>query len=130
VGVRRIEDLVAWQLSREFKLAVYRLVKDHPRASSDLRYRDQLWQAASSGEANVDEGFHRYTAGEFVRFLSYARASVHEAVRRVADGIDRGHFTPVECDATLVLGRRAAAAIAGLQRSLKPFTRRGQRHRS
>jgi hypothetical protein len=54
-------------------------------------------------------------------FLSYARGSAAEAITRLQDGVDRGYFTQAACEDALVLGRRTAAAIAGLQRSLRPF---------
>jgi four helix bundle protein len=126
MGVKKVEDLIAFQLSRAFKLAVYAVVNGSSKASADFRYRDQLFDAASSGESNVDEGFHRYGAGEMVHFLSIARASIAEAKRRLADGVDRGHFEATAVAPALELGRRAGAALAGLQRSLKPFTRREQ----
>jgi hypothetical protein len=53
VGVRRVEDLAAYQLAVQFKLAVYEIVRAHGAAEGDLRYRDQLFDAASSGEANI-----------------------------------------------------------------------------
>ena len=121
MGVRRLEDLIAWQLSVEFKRAVYRLIRAHGRADRDFKYRSQLFDSASSAEANVVEGFERYRAREFRLFLSYARASNAEAQRWLADGIDRGHFTKEACEPVLVLGRRAGAAIARLQQSLEPF---------
>jgi len=121
VGVRRVEDLEAWQLARAFKLEVYRLVRSSEDARRDLRFRDQLFAAASSGEANVEEGFHRFRAGEMFLFLSYARASIGEARGRLRDGSDRGYYAADRASAALAIGARAAGAIAALQRSLRPY---------
>jgi four helix bundle protein len=115
-------------LAQAFKLEVYRLVEAHPAAKNDFKYRGQLFDAASGGEGNVDEGFQRYRAGEMRLFLSYARASISEAKRRVVDGVHRGYFPADACEPALTVGRRAGAAIAGLQRSLLPFVgRKGRR---
>jgi four helix bundle protein len=121
VGVSRVEDLVAYQLSLEFKRSVYALVRARAAAARDLRYRDQLFEAVSGASASIAEGFGRRTAKDFSLFLSYARGSIAEGITRVEDGVDRGHFAASDCADTLALGRRAAAAVAGLQRSLKPF---------
>ena len=56
------EELLAYQLSVDFKRAAYELVKTHPGAARDLRYRDQLSSAASAVTANIAEGFGRRTA--------------------------------------------------------------------
>jgi len=123
VGVRRLEDLVAYTLSVELRRAVYKLVRAHARADRDYRYRSQLFDSVSSTAANVAEGFGRRAVPEFCQFLSYARGSVNEAMNWVQDGVDRDYFSTEAASDAMTLGRRTAAAIAGLQRSLKPFLR-------
>lgn len=78
-------------------------------------------EAAASVESNVAEGFERYSAGEFARFLSFSRASAREALVRLQDGVDRGHFTPAEIAEGVELGNRAIAIITALKNSLGPF---------
>jgi len=121
MGVRRVEELHAWQLAHAFKREVYAVVRASADASGDFRFRGQLFEAASSGESNVEEGFHRYGAGEMLLFLSYARASIAEARGRLKDGVDRGYYGTADAERALALGARAAGAIAALQRSLRPF---------
>jgi hypothetical protein len=41
MGVKRIDELAAFQLAVSFKLEVYALVRLHPQASNDWRFRDQ-----------------------------------------------------------------------------------------
>ncbi len=62
MGVKKLEDLVAYQLAVEARKAVYALVRKHARADQDFRYRDQLFDAAASVEANIAEGWRRYAA--------------------------------------------------------------------
>jgi four helix bundle protein len=121
VGVRRVEELDAFRLAVEFRQAVYGLVRQHPNANRDLRFRDQLFDAAAGAAVNLAEGFNRRTLPEFRQFLSYERSSVAEALTWIDGGIDRGHFARASADSAIALGRRCAGAIAALQRSLKPF---------
>ena len=90
MGVKKLEELTAWRVAREFKLEVYRVVRSSPAANGDLRLRSQLLEAVASVESNVAEGFERYSAGEFARFLSFSRASAREALVRLQDGVDPG----------------------------------------
>ena len=121
MGVRRIEDLVAYTLSVELRRAVYQLARAHAAVSRDYRYRDQLFGAAASTAANIAEGFGRRTTVEFCRFLAYARGSVGETQNWLQDGVDRGYFSEAAAADAITLSRRTAAAVAGLQRSLRPF---------
>lgn len=121
VGVRRVEDLVAWQLAVEFKQEVYRLLRRSPAALGDYRYRSQLREAVASTESNLVEGFHRHTAPQFIQFLSYARGSHAEAETRLKDGIAREYFSPESCSEALQLAKRCGQAILKLIQSLKPF---------
>lgn len=121
MGFSKIEEVIAYQLAREFKLRVYRLVREHPKAERDAEYCAQLFDAVRSGQANVREGFKRYKAPVFYLFLSYSRSSIEEAIGWLADGIESGYFTEAEVASVAALGYRAIGATAALQRSLKKF---------
>jgi len=47
MGAKRVEDLIVWQLANELKIKVYDLTETGP-ASKDLKFRDDLRDAASS----------------------------------------------------------------------------------
>jgi four helix bundle protein len=121
VGVTRHEDLIAFQLAEAFKNAIYLLVRNHPSAAGDFHYKDQLFQASSGPPAHIAEGFARRRPKEFAHYLSYARGSIAEAQTRLMDGVDRGHFGDSEIAEARELGRRAIAAVAGLQRAIAQF---------
>lgn len=118
MGARRIEDLIAWQLAHAFKLEVYGLLKSTPAAMEDYRFRDQLRASAASVGMNIGEGFRRYRAREFSRYLTIALASLGEATLWLRDGVDRGHFPEGACDAALALARRCHIATVRLKHSL------------
>jgi four helix bundle protein len=124
VAVRKLDDLVAFQLAADFKRRVYQLVREHPAAQRDFRYCGQLFDAASSVEANIAEGWRRFVAREMCQFLRYSLASLEEAKRRVIDGIHRGYFTDEDCRDVLTLGDRCGAATMALWHSLQPFAGR------
>ena len=113
----QLHDLVAFQLARQFKREVYRLLTEHP-GDRDYRYAGQLRGSASSVEANIAEGFYRVSPREFARFLLIARGSLGEAEVRIADGIDRGYFTDADCAAAYLLMKRTGAAIMALRKSV------------
>jgi four helix bundle protein len=129
---KTLQELAAFQLSRRFKLEVYRLFRTHPEARKDLNFFSQLREAVRSGEANVAEGWRRFGARDMSRFLRFALASNEEAQVRLRDGIDCEYFTEAECELAFELGRRSGAAIMGLLKSLDdlpPSTPRQPRKR-
>ena len=110
----------------DFKLEVYRLIRESPGASRDFRFQNQLSDAAASVEACLAEGWHRYVAGEFVTFLRYSRASLGEAERWLHDGVARRYFEPTTISSALDTASRCGAAITNLRKSLEPFTKKGK----
>jgi hypothetical protein len=90
--VKKRDELMAYQLCVRFKRGVYALVRKHPEAYRDYKWREQLWSAVADAE---------------------------EAQRRLIDGVHRGYYTEAECEPVLVLGRRSGAATMGLLRSLQ-----------
>jgi four helix bundle protein len=92
-GVKRYEDLEAWQIADELKLEVYTLTATGP-ASADLEYRNQIRASAASSTKNIAEGFGRFRPADNARFVEFAVSSTMETKDSLKDGVDRGHFTP------------------------------------
>jgi four helix bundle protein len=128
---KTLEELFAYQLARQFKIEVYRLLREHPEARKDLKFWSQLRSSARSSESNTAEGWKRYGRREMAHFLNIALASNEEAKGLVQDGIDSGFFRQTECEKAFELGRRAGAAIHALMKSIErlpwPPPRRGSR---
>jgi carbamoyl-phosphate synthase large subunit len=118
MGVSRLEDLVAWQLAHAFKVEIYALIDRTPRVANDPHFRNQLRDAAASVGMNIGEGFHRFGAREFRRFLSIAIASLAEATLWLRDGIDRRHFDESACQTAFNLSKRCRVAAIRLHQSL------------
>jgi four helix bundle protein len=121
MGVKRLEDLIAFKEAVAFKVEVYALVRRSAGADRDFRYRDQLFDAASSVEANMAEGWRRFGAMDMIRFLRYATGSLEEARVRLLDGADRGYFSPEACESALTHAARCGAATTNLIKSLHRF---------
>ena len=93
MGVRRYEDLEAWQLADELKREVYALTEAGPTLK-DFEFRNQIRGSASSSTKNIAEGFGRFRPADFARFMEFAVSSAMETKDSLKDGVDRGHFTP------------------------------------
>ena len=92
-GVRRYEDLEAWQIADELKREVYALTETGP-ASNDLEFRNQIRASAASATKNIAEGFGRFRPADNARFVEFSVASTMETKDSLKDGVDRGHFSP------------------------------------
>jgi four helix bundle protein len=113
VGVRRYEDLQAWQLATAVKERVIRRTLEP--AWQDHRWlRDQLRKAASSGCVNIAEGFSRYQPKDFARFLVIAKSSLSEVIEHLADAQRMGLLDPLEVQEMQSLARRARGATTRL----------------
>ncbi len=117
-GVKRFEDLLAWQRAHELHIAVWNATASGP-GSHDFKFRDQIRDASESVERNVVEGFGRFNPGEFARFLSIARASALETKALLRKGVDVGYFQVDEHAGLDLLADRTVQAIAKFQRYLR-----------
>lgn len=117
--VRRVTDLLAYEFAHEFKLAVYNIARKTPVVERELRYKSQLFEAASGVEHCIVEGHARRSDGEFAQFLRYALGSLEEAVERLRDGVNRGYFTTEVCDSAFTYARRCRIATRGLLKSIQ-----------
>jgi four helix bundle protein len=92
VGVRRFEDLVAWQLADQLQTEVFAFTSKPP-ASRDFKYCDQIRESSRSAKRNTAEGFGRYYPKEFARFLRIAAGSLHETKNHLKDGFDQHYLS-------------------------------------
>ena len=116
-GVRRFEDLIAWQLCFELQQCVFELTESGP-AARDFAFKDQIRRAAASATDNVAEGFGRYRALDFARFADMARGSLNETSSQLKHGLARKYFSEERYAHANQLANRAIGAVAGLQRYL------------
>jgi four helix bundle protein len=113
MGVRRLQDLVAWRLSYELRREVFALTAAGAVAR-DVSFCEQIRDASASAPRNIAEGFGRYAPLEFARFLQMARGSLVETEHHLLDGRDRGYFDPQVSARPSNLARAAVRATTHL----------------
>jgi four helix bundle protein len=121
VGVRRFEDLFAWQLAYELQQQVFAFTANPP-AVRDFKFCDQIRESSRSAPRNTAEGFGRYYPKEFIRFLRIAAGSLHETKNQLHEAFDRRYLTESDHDRLVQLTVRAIAANARLTRYLLSAT--------
>ena len=127
-GLRRYEDLEAWQIADELKREVYALTASGP-AARDLEYRNQIRDSAASSTKNIAEGFGRFHPGDNARFVEISLASTMETQDSLKDGVDRGHFTPERVARARELAERSIQCSKGFIVYLKRCARNRRRGR-
>lgn len=75
--IESFEDLVVWQQSQTFAVAVYSVTKSFPK-DEQFGITNQLRRAASSISANIAEGFGRQTNKDKIHFYTIAYGSLLE----------------------------------------------------
>ena len=116
-GVRRFEDLIAWQRCFELQQCVFELTL-RGGAARDLEFRRQVRAASASAVDNIAEGFGRYRTRDFARFADIARGSLTETLSQIKRGAAQQYFTREQAEHAEQLANRAIGAVAGLQRYL------------
>jgi four helix bundle protein len=108
-GVRRFEDLIAWQRANELKEEIFAFTSTPP-CSRDLEFCDQIRDSARSAPSNIAESFGRYYPKEMIRFLRYAAASLHETKNHLHDGKSRHYISDSTHTRLIRLNLRAIKA--------------------
>lgn len=116
-GVRKFEDLVAWQMARELVRLIYRITGGDV-FSRDYDLRRQIRRAAVSIMANIAEGFERFRRAEFHQFLSVAKSSCAELRSHLYVALDAGYLSQEEFDQLEQQALTVARTIGALRASL------------
>lgn len=122
MGIKRFEDIEAWQLARELTQKVYNLTKQ-PHFSKDYGLKDQIQRASGSSMHNIAEGFDSETNAEFIRFLRYAKRSCSEVQSQLYVALDNAYINQQEFDEIYERARRTRAAIRGFINYLTRFNK-------
>jgi four helix bundle protein len=94
-GIRRFEEIKAWQNAREMVREIYRACRE-TSLGKDFGLRDQLCRAAVSGMTNIAEGFGRKTDKDFAHFLDMARGSCIEVQSLLYVALDAGYLAQAD----------------------------------
>jgi four helix bundle protein len=116
-GARRIEDLQCWQEARVLAIDLEMMLKASPAVSSF--HADQLRRATISVTTNIAEGFGRFTASEFHRFLRIARGSCIEISSLLIAGKDLAVLDPEKSGKAAIQCEKVTAMVTRLMRHLR-----------
>jgi four helix bundle protein len=119
-GVKRFEDLIAWQKARLLTKAIYTETKQGPFAR-DYGLRDQIRRAAVSIMANVAEGFEKGTSAEFHNFLRIAKGSCAEVRSQLYVAYDVEYLTEERFAQLLAQAEEVARVLGGLRAAVERY---------
>src|SRR6266567_4945776 len=120
------EDLEVYQVAREFRKAMYRIVKRLP-AEEKFGLASQVRRAAVSLTNNIAEGRGRFHFLEQIKFMLQARGSLEELLDEVNVCGDEQYLTSTEIEKLQQEGWRVHKLINGYIRFLRS---RGIEHTS
>ncbi|MGH9385357.1 MAG: four helix bundle protein [Vicinamibacterales bacterium] len=110
--------LDTFQIADELAVMMYRFTASFP---PEERYglQSQLRRASVSVAANIVEGCARDGEGDFLRFLDIAFGSARELIYLISLAKRLGFIESEAATRVEELGRRTAAALAALKKSIR-----------
>lgn len=116
-GVKRFEDLIAWQKTRELTSAIYQATREK-RFQEDSGLARQMQRAAVSIMSNIAEGFERGSPADFHHFLVIAKASCAELRSQLYVALDNNHLNQQQFDKLMSQAAEVARVVGGLRASV------------
>lgn len=113
-NVKRFEDLIAWQKSRELTKKIYKITEQE-KFAKDFGLKNQIQRASVSVMSNIAEGFERYRPNEFHQFLSIAKGSCAEVRSQLYVAFDIGYLQEDEFYSLKAATEELSKIINGLR---------------
>ena len=124
--VKRFEDLLCWQKSRELTKGVYTAM----RSVSDHGFTDQIQRASVSVMSNIAEGFERGTRDTFVNYLHIAKGSCGEVRAQLYVGMDVGYLHTEELKDLKFKAEEVSKLLAGFIKGVKRSPHSGVQYKA
>jgi four helix bundle protein len=115
---KHFRDLTCWQLARSLKKEIRRVL-EKPVFERNLRFRENLSDAASSVRRNIAEGFGRRGHKEFARYLNISLSSLKEVEDGLIEIIDNEWATETELAEAFRYCKRTTVATTRLRNAIK-----------
>jgi four helix bundle protein len=112
-GVKRFEELIAWQRCRELSDVIFEITQTGP-AARNREFQGQIRDAAQGAAPLIAEGFVRYLPGDFARYLRMARAEIAEVQSDLAEARDKKYFSDEQQTLASTVARRAMSLTTRL----------------
>lgn len=122
------EEIEAWQLAREYCVAVNRLIEKSD-IKKNFKLRDQMYGSSGSIMDNIAEGFERGNTREFRLFLAYSKGSAGEARSQLYRALDLGYISESEFETHVELLRYISGKIQRIIEYLNKTKYRGTRYK-
>jgi four helix bundle protein len=116
--ISTFEDLEVYRVAREFRKAMYRLVKRLPEIEK-FGLASQIRRAAVSLTNNIAEGHGRYHFLDQIRFMLQSRGSLEELLDDLNVCVDERYLPPEEIDSLKQQRWRVRQLIDGYVRYLR-----------
>ena len=117
MDTKSYRDLVAWQKGIDLCEIIYRTSARFPREEI-YGLTSQIRRAAVSVPSNIAEGAGRFTRGEFIQSVGYARGSLLEVETQLIVAQRLGYLDASAADELLQLTNEIGRISNGLIRSL------------
>jgi four helix bundle protein len=116
--IQRFEDLIVWQKSMDLAEEIYKVTKQGA-FSKDWGLKQQVQRAVVSISSNIAEGYGRYRAADFKRFLTIANASAYEVRSQIRLAIRIGYLSPLEGEIIVKLCEEVSRMLMGLRKNVE-----------
>jgi four helix bundle protein len=118
--IERFEDLILWQKSMDLAEEIYRAT-NAGLFSRDWGLSDQIRKAVISISSNIAEGYGRYRADDFKRFLTMANGSAYEVRSQVQLAGRLGYLGPLDVETLVKRCEEISRMLIGLRKKMKKF---------
>ena len=116
-------DLKVWKRGMQLAKASYGVAAMLP-ASERFARADQIRRSATSIPANIAEGHAREYRGDYVRFVSNARASLAELETHLLLALSLGLAAKRDVEPALALASETGRMLTALSKALRPLSPR------
>jgi four helix bundle protein len=117
ITVRNYQDLIVWQKSLEFTVAIYSYTKTFPKEET-YGITSQMRRAAVSISSNIAEGQTRHTSKLFLQFLSIARGSLSELETQIILSYRLNYISEENKDQLLTKAEEIGRVLGSLMKTL------------
>ena len=117
-GVKRFEDLIAWQKARALAGAIYRAT-GKGGFQRDFGLKGQITSASASVMSNIAEGFERGSKSEFHQYLVVAKASCGEVRSQLYLASDVGYLPSEEFESLMEQANEVARYVNALRSAVQ-----------
>ena len=127
--IKRFEELLIWQNSREFSKEIHQKFKQK-NAFEERALSNQIIRSSSSIMDNIAEGFERGGNKEFLQFLWISKASAGESRSQLYRALDFGMIQESEFLQLKSKVELLSVAIYRLIAQIKTSEYKGQKFRN